>query len=325
MNALPNDLPAPPPPRGERARAWLRGALFDNLGLKFVSLVLALTVFILVNTGQEREIVARVGVSYTLPDDKVLVSERVDAVRITVRGPWNRIRHFDERELDRINLDLTHTQSGEVAITPDMIKLPDGLRLTSISPRVVRVAFERVKTKSVPIEPVYAGRPMHGFRVDETETKKDLVPVTARGPEGVISALTSIRTEEIRLDGRSEPFSADVQLVPPDGVEVEPDRVTVPVQLEEMLVNRRVGPVAVVISGDVDPARVKIEPSEVEVVLAGGLRGVERVVATGVTAHVDVTAADASHPHPAPVVVEGLPPGVAVQVVPAQVMVTPRR
>ncbi|HTJ46908.1 MAG TPA: CdaR family protein [Kofleriaceae bacterium] len=313
------------PPLGERARAYLRGALFDNLGLKFVSLVLALTVFILVNTGQEREIVARVGVSYTLPDDKVLVSERVDAVRITVRGPWNRIRHFDERELDRINLDLTHTQAGEVAITPDMIELPAGLTLTSITPKVVRVAFERVRTKGVQIEPVYAGRAMHGFRVDETETKKTLPPVTARGPEGVISALSSIRTEEIRLDGRSESFSVEVQLVPPDGVEVAPDRVTVPVSLEEIMVNRRVGPVRIALTGDVDPSRVKIEPAEVEVVLAGGLRGVERVVASGLTAQVAVSASDVAKPHTAPVVVEGLPPGVAVQVVPAQVMVMPRR
>jgi YbbR domain-containing protein len=264
-------------------------------------------------------------VSYTLPDDKVLVSERVDAVRITVRGTWNRIRHFDERELDRINLDLSHTQAGEVAITPDMIKLPPGLTLTSIQPHVVRVAFERVKTKSVAIEPVYGGRPMHGYRVDETETKKALPLVTARGPEGTISALSSIRTEEIRLDGRSEPFSVEAQLVPTDGVEVTPDHVTVPVQLEEIMVNRRVGPVAIAITGDADPARVRIEPAEVEVVLAGGLRGVERVISSGLTAQVAVNAADVARPHTAPVVVEGLPPGVAVQVVPAQVMVTPRR
>jgi YbbR domain-containing protein len=323
--APPAPEPPPPAPAGPRLRAYLRGALFANVGLKFVSLVLALTVFILVNTGQEREIVARVGVSYTLPDDKVLVSERVDAVRITVRGPWNRIRHFDERELDRINIDLTHTQAGEVAITPDLIKLPAGLTLTSITPKVVRLAFEKVRTKGVPIEPVYAGRAMHGYRVDEGESKKTLPPVTARGPEGVVSALTAIRTEEIRLDGRSEPFAVDVQLLPPDGVEVDPDRVTVQVQIDEQLVNRRLGPVAIKLTGDADPARIKLEPAEVEVVLAGGLRGVERAVASGLTAQVNVNAADAGRPHAAPIVIEGLPPGVGVQVVPPQVMVSPRR
>jgi YbbR domain-containing protein len=326
IKRAPTRMPEPPPPpAGARVRAWLRGAVLDNLGLKFVSLVLALTVFILVNTGQEREIRARVGVSYVLPDDKVLVGDRVDEVTITVRGTWNRIRHFDERELERINLDVTHSQAGELALTPDMIKLPPGLTITSIQPRVVRLAFERVKTKGVTIEPVFTGRPLHGYRVDETETRKGLPPVTARGPEGVISALSSIRTEEIRLDGRSEPFSMEVALVPPDGVEVAPDRVNLQVQIDEQLVNRRVGPVAVGVTGDVDPARIKIEPTQVEVVLAGDLRGVERVVASGLTAKVSISAADAGHPHTAPVIVEGLPPGVGVQVVPPQVMVTPRR
>lgn len=308
-----------------RIRAWVRGALFDNLGLKFVSLVLALTVFILVNTGQDREIIARVGVSYTLPDDKVLVSEKVDSIRITVRGPWRRIRHFDERELDRINLDLTHVQAGEVAITPDMVHLPEGLKLVSISPRVVRVAFEHVKTKSVPIEPTYGGRPLHGYRIDEADSRKGLPAVTVRGPEGVVSALSQIRTEEIRVDGRSEPFSADVALVPPDGVEVKPSSVTVNVAIDEQLVTRRVGPVTINVTGGADPARLKIEPSEVEVVLAGGLRGVERVVAGGVKVSVEISPSDVGRPHAAPVVVEGLPPGVGVQVVPPQVMVTPKR
>jgi YbbR domain-containing protein len=316
--------PADPSP-GARARAWLHGAFFENLGLKFVSLVLALTVFILVNTGQDREIRARVGISYMLPEDRVLVGDRIDEVTISVRGTWNRIRHFDERELDRINLDLRNTQAGEITLTPDMIKLPPGLTVTSIQPKVVRLAFERVKTKGVTIEPMFAGRPMHGYKVDETESKKSLPPVTARGPEGVISALSSIRTEEIRLDGRSDSFPIEVALVPPDGVEVAPDRVTVQVQIDEQLVNRRVGPVTIVLAGDVDPARVKLEPATVEVVLAGDLRGVERVVASGLSAKVSVSAAEAGKPHTAPVMIEGLPPGVGVQVVPPQVMVSPRR
>src|SRR5262249_46258741 len=60
-----------PPVDTSPVRRWIRGALFDNLGLKFLSMVLAITVFLLVNTGKDRQISARVGVSYMLPDDKV--------------------------------------------------------------------------------------------------------------------------------------------------------------------------------------------------------------------------------------------------------------
>jgi len=318
--------PVPPPPPEEprsawqRLRSWLRGAFVDNLVLKFVSLILALTVFILVNTDREREIVARVGISYTLPEDKVLVSERVEEVRVTLKGPWRRIKRFDERELDRIHVDLTRVQGGEVAITPDQIALPPGLRLTSITPSVMRVAFERREVKEVDVTPTLAGRPMHGFTV--TETKLDPPRVVVRGPEGLVHALTSVRTQEIRIDGRSETFEATPLLVPPEGVEVEWDgAVAATVQIDEQLVARRVGPLAVALTG-VDGARFRPEPAEVKAILTGGLRAVEKAVDQGVVA---VARAVPGGARTVPVVVEGLPPGVGVQVVPAQITIVPRR
>ena len=43
-------------PSAAPVRRWIHGALFDNLGLKFLSMVLAVTVFLLVNTDKDREI-----------------------------------------------------------------------------------------------------------------------------------------------------------------------------------------------------------------------------------------------------------------------------
>jgi YbbR domain-containing protein len=325
----PSTSPAPAPPLGERARAWLRGALLDNVGLKFVSLVLALTVFILVNTGQDREIVARVGVSYTqLPPDEQLVSDRIEAVRITVRGPWNRIRHFDERELDRIDLDLSHVQGGEVAITPDMIKLPSGLTLTSVTPRFVRVQFERYRDRPVAVEPVFTGEPTHGYTIDEDAFKRDLrglPPVTAHGAESVVAALTTIRTQAIDLAKHDATFSADVQLRPPDGVTAAPDTLTIEVPIARRTTDHTIESVPVVVAGDADAAKLKLAPAQVEVVLHGDLLELEGILAKGVTVHVDVSAADAARPHAATVVVDDLPPDVTHNVVPAQVMVTPKR
>ena len=318
--------PTPAAPLGERVRTWVHGALFDNVGLKFVSLVLALTVFILVNTGQDREIVARVGVSYTLPDDKELVSGKIDAVRITVRGPWNRIRHFDERELDRVDLDLTHVRGGDVPITPAMIKLPAGLTLTSITPRFVHVVFEAIRTKEqVRIEPVFAGDPAHGYAVDEAALARALPHVTVRGADGAVSALSSVHTETIPLAGHDQTFTADIQLTPPDGLTVAPDRLRIEIPIVKKTEDRTLDSLPVAIEGDADPAKVKIDPVSVDVVLHGNVLDIERLAASGVHVHVDVSAADAARPHAAPVVVEDLPPAVTYHVVPAQVMVAPRK
>ena len=186
----PMPSPVPPPERGA-IRRWVHGALFDNVGLKFLSLVLAVTVSLLVNADRDREITAHVGVSYTLPDDKVLVSGRIDEVRVTLKGPWQRLRKFDEREVERINLDVRRTASGEIAITNDMIHVPSGLTVTNISPRAVHIAFDKRVDKIVEVAPSVAGHPQHGYIV--TEVKPVPATVKLRGAEGVLAALTAVQ------------------------------------------------------------------------------------------------------------------------------------
>jgi YbbR domain-containing protein len=325
--SLPTVPPVPGGPHEDapgvwaRVRGWLRGAFLENLVLKFVSAILATTVFILVNTDREREIVATVGVSYTLPEDKVLVSERVDEVRVTLKGPWRRIKRFDERELERVHIDLTRVQGGEVAITPDQINVPSGLRITGVTPRSLRVAFERREVKEVEIVPALSGRPLHGFTV--VETRVDPPRIVVRGPEGLVHALPSVRTQEVRIDGRSETFEVGSRLVPPEGIEIEgSDSVGVQVRIDEQLVTRRVGPVAVAVAG-LDSARFRTEPAEVMVLLTGGLRAVEKAVEQGVQPLARVLPGEARSK--IGVLVGNLPAGVGVQVVPAHVAVVPRR
>ena len=153
--------PVDPPPERGAVRRWLRSALFDNLGLKFLSMVLAVTVFLLVNTDKDREMTVQVGVSYTLPEYKVLVSDRIDDVHVTLKGSWRRLRKIDPREIDRVNLDLRHTTSDEIAISNDQIHLPSGVAITSISPRYVHVAFDKRDNNIVEVIAAVAGRPEH--------------------------------------------------------------------------------------------------------------------------------------------------------------------
>src|SRR4029079_16421888 len=148
--------------------------MFDNIGLKFLSMVLAVTVFLLVNTHKDREITVHVGVSYLLPEDKVLVSDRLDEVRVTLKGSWRRLRKFAEREIDRISLDLRDASSEEMALASDMIHIPSGVTVTSINPRAVHIPFQKRVDKVVEVTPQVTGRPQNGSFVHQTHT----VPAT---------------------------------------------------------------------------------------------------------------------------------------------------
>lgn len=311
----------PPPPEKGSVRRWLRGAVLDNIGLKVLSLILAVTVFLLVNDDKDREITVRVGVLYVLPEDRVLVSERIDEVRVTLRGPYRRLRNFDERELTRISLDLRNAPTGEIAFTHDMIQAPSGLTIAAISPRSMRLTFDKRTEKLVEVAPVVAGRPQHGYIV--LEIKASPTTVRVRGAEKLLAALSSVRTREISLEGRTDGFVAPTQLVPPDGVELmDSELVQVAVHIDEELVTRKMPRMVVTPKGDgVDPAKWAITPAQVEVTLTGARLAVEKAKDM-MTTVVRVAVTDKGS-REAAVAIEGLPPGVGVRISPERVRLIP--
>lgn len=314
-------VPPPPPPERGALRRWLRGAMFDNLGLKFLSMVLAVTVFLLVSTDKDREITVRVGVSYTLPEDKVLVSDRIDDVRVTLKGSWRRLRKFDPREVDRVNLDLRRGTSGEIAISNDMIHLPSGVAITSISPRSVHVAFDKRLDKVVEVSAAVTGRPQHGYVADEIKPLR--ATVTLRGAETTLAAVTAVRTQEISLEGRTESFVAETEVLPPERVEVVGNtRISVQIRIDEELVTRKLPGRAVAIRGDGDPARWTVAPAQVDVTLTGALLAIEK--ARGSLVPIVKLAADPK-PREVEITVEGVPPGIGVKVSPEHAKLAPAK
>lgn len=302
-------------------RRWIHGALFDNVGLKFLSMVLAITVFLLVNTDRDREISVRVGVSYTLPDDRVLVSERLDEVLVTIKGPWRRLRRFDARELDRVNIDLRKAPSGDVPITADMVHVPSGLNVEAIQPRFVRVAWDKRVERIVEIQPLVQGTPQHGYVISEVKA----VPATlkVRGAQGALDALAGVPTQRISVDGRAESFTATVDAVPTGSIEVVgAAQVQVHVTIDEELVTRKLPGLAVGVRGDnIDPGKWAVEPAQVDVTLTGALLGIEKAKTT--LAPVVKLSGNDSKAREVEVTVDGVPPGIGVKLSPERVKVVP--
>jgi YbbR domain-containing protein len=318
--------PEPEPSQRRSPGAWLRGAFTEHLGLKLLALLLTLTVLLLVGASdEEREISVRVPVTYILPEGKELVSERIDEVRVQIKGPWRRIKRFDERELAEINLDVSKMRGGEVAINPQLVRVPDGLKVIDIAPRSVRVAFEDTIEKEVEVLPVVTGRPAHGYAVVAGATRTNPVKVVVRGPRGVVSAMSQVRTQDIAVDGRSRALVVEVTLLPPEGVSVDWKGT---VEVDVTIAGRWVGtaPVAIAGEGGMAVGGLATEPREVEVELTGAKDAIDRLVEAGVRPTVRAArnayaAAGAS----AQVAVDGVPSGVQVVVRPAEVRVGPKR
>lgn len=315
---------------------FLRGAFLENLGLKFVALVLALTVFILVHSDEDAVAGAYVNISYMMPENRVLVSDRLDQVRITVKGSWRRVKRFDENALDPIRIDLRKFRSGDLIFRSDMFRVPPGLTIESIDPTTMELQFEPRAEKRVPVVAKTSGEPARGYGVAELVARvipcdSECDTVLIEGAERAIAQTTQVETEDVSLVGRSGSFTADVGVVPPRPfvkVVGEPT-VRVDVQLVEELTTRELGSIPVAVRAGsgvagVDVKRFATEPLAVDVVLRGAKLAVEQVVPNEVEAYVEVYADDAvtQRTRRAAVVIEGVPQGVAIELNPRDVQLS---
>ncbi|MBL8619738.1 MAG: hypothetical protein JNK64_00510 [Myxococcales bacterium] len=306
----------------EPARPGPIKAIFvEHLGVKVLAALLTATVFLLVGSDEPREITARVGVAYALPEGKVLVSERIDEVKVTIKGPWRRIKRFDERELDRITLDVTKVRGGEVPITADLIDVPDGLKVTSVTPAAVVVAFENRIEREVDVAPTLIGRPEAGYAVVAGDIRVEPRRVKVRGPEGVIAAMSQVHTQDLPVDGRSRSFQTEATLIPPAWVEVE-WKGTVAVDVP--ITGRWTGQARVVATGEgIDPSKLTLSPATVEVEVTGPRDAIDRLLASGVHPTARLTGRPAVGAV-AEVAVDGVPSGVQVVVRPTEVRIGKR-
>jgi YbbR domain-containing protein len=201
-------------------------AFTRDIPIKLIALAMAIALFVVVRSDKDAATGVFVRVVYTLPSDRVLVSEPVSEVKIAIRGPWTRIQRLDDRELEPIRIDLSTTKETVLHFTESMVKLPPGLRVVSMTPTQTKLDFEPRAEREVPVQ-----RP---FRVtDATGEVRDSIALESlpRATQYVEAASVTL-TADIRpaivertlesvpitvtglshLDGDAEPKSATIIL-----------------------------------------------------------------------------------------------------------------
>jgi YbbR domain-containing protein len=307
-------------------RALLGRWFVENAALKLVSLILAVTLYILVSGEKETERSLRVGVAYVRPEDRVLVSEVPDSVEVWVRGPWTRIKRLDPAGVDPIVVDLTKHADGAVRFGASDIRLPAGLEVSSIRPSSIQVQFERQKT--VPVVPELVGAPPDGFIIEKVTAEPATVGV--RGPVAAIAGIDDLRTLPMSVVGKRAPFRQEVALVPLGrDLITEVDTVVIDVQVVEEVRTRTLDDVPVQLRPPAGAPRATVThleaaPASVDLVLRGGASAMREVEPREITAFVELQVEDLAPgaTRSAAVVVSGTPTGVAIEVHPREISVS---
>ncbi len=173
-------------------------------------------------------------VTYNTPK-RVVVLDRVAAVRVLVRGRNREIRRLRPFDVD-VLVDVPAGRSGEVRVTltADNVVLPsDNLSVVSIEPEVLPLILDTEQEKQVPVAIELAGEPAAGALV--VRKTADPPRATLAGPSTLLRSVRRVETAKVSLDGHAFTFEREVPLVTSDPLirVVEPASVTVQVVLEQ--------------------------------------------------------------------------------------------
>jgi YbbR domain-containing protein len=193
--------------------ADIKHFLLRNFGLRVLSVLIALGLWLFVNAGQhEAQTSFMVPVEYRgLPTGLIVVNRRPDFVSLSISGPRTLLSLLDSSRLT-VRMDLSGIGPGqaELKITPEMFRIPRQTTIDRISPSQITLDVDQVTTEELPVRLSVNGQVASGLAIGSIELKPAVVTVT--GPSNSLRNVDAIDTMPFDVQGASEPVSRYVQL-----------------------------------------------------------------------------------------------------------------
>jgi hypothetical protein len=142
----------------------LRELVTQNLGLKALSLIMAVVIWFFVDVGKEMEISMAVPVLFkNIPAGLVIAGAPPPPINVRLKGPKIALLKFrDERPA--LLLDLKGAMEGTTGFPAleSMITLPEGVRVTRVTPAAIDIRLARRGTQgNGNNRPMTETRPLH--------------------------------------------------------------------------------------------------------------------------------------------------------------------
>lgn len=251
------------------APAVLRERLYQNLGLRIISVLLAIGLWIFVNAGQHSSVEAfSIPVSYRgLPPGFIITNEHPDFVRIQISGPQTLLSLVDPSRLV-LKLDLSGVGVGQASfkIGLESFNVPRGTAVTSILPSQIVLDVDKIVVRDLPVHVVAIGVPADGYRIGPIET----IPprVQARAPSRELTALETVDTEAVDVAGLATDTERVAAITTAGSMmRIEPSEVTVKIALAPVIGTKDFHGVPVTVRDT--EYQLRLQPSRINLTLRG--------------------------------------------------------
>ncbi|MGZ4820425.1 MAG: CdaR family protein [Terriglobales bacterium] len=180
---------------------FLRKYVFHNFGLKLLSLVVAVLLWLAVTRDPVAEIALNVPIEFhNTPEHLEISSETIPQVLVRVRGPVREVRDLSASEVHAI-IDLARVQPGERTydLAPRHIRVPDGVEVVQAVPSQIRINFDRRESRQVEVKPRVIGTFASGYRIEKVVAVPQSVTIV--GPAGHVEAVETAITDPVDASG----------------------------------------------------------------------------------------------------------------------------
>ena len=263
---------------------------FRHLGLKALSVVLALLLWMIVSGEETVERGLRVPLELQqVPAGLELTGEVPATVDVRVRGASGTLSRVSTGDVVAV-LDLRNARSGRrlFPLTPKDVRVPFGVEIVQVQPSALAMAFEPSASRRVPVMPAVDGRPAPGYVVGSLEADPKTVEVI--GPESAVRRATEALTEAVPVSGARERVQQSVTLglIDPSLRLKNAETATVTVQIVPAPLERLLHGRPVHLRNVAPNLEAQAIPSAVGLTLRGSREALARVEADDIVAYVDL-------------------------------------
>lgn len=277
----------------------LRGFFLDNLGIKAVSLAVAVALAIFVRGEKTAIGNFRVKVNYLVDEARILTSTPQGEITLRLKGPETMISQLRESDLSPVVIDLPKQQSGQYCPEYRPADLPprfQSMQVEEILPRCISLKLERRIEKEVLVVPDIVGTPEAGYSLGNISS--DPPKVTLYGAESAVREVHQVRTEPLSIALAKETKEEEVPLFPlSEGAFIgykggTPPRVKVKVEVLPQKVEKTLRGVRIVpVPALVDEESLGILPERLDLVVYGPKPALDAIDPNDLAIVVDISAA----------------------------------
>lgn len=218
---------------------FLQRYVFKNAGLKVISLLLAVGLWLAVAGNPVAEMAITIPIElHNFPQNLEIANERIPEAQVRVRGPERLIRRLEPSEI-HVELDLAGSKAGERTfdLSAQQVRESRELEVVQIIPTQVHLVFDERMIRTVEVRPRVMGSFASGVRVARVEANP--ATITISGPKQRVDMVEAAITDPVDASGvmRQSSFVTHAYVSDPLVQVVQPRPIRVTVIMEQAAVN----------------------------------------------------------------------------------------